>query len=309
MKFIKGVSVLYNVLKELENIIENEFMDATRSAILPKVKPLYYEILLTKTYIFYVNKEVISDSYMNAEFNEIAKNVIWCDDMEALLSLFNLDRATQKKYKISWIAIEVFTENITDLKIADDKEIIKSREHIKIANILDRYKKEDVVEEQKKMYRIDFTRLEKLFLSSEIPLKKLLRNSKKYFYLDIFKIQLSDKKNNIIEIVDQTLEPIEYKKIQITKNSHKQIFNYRCQICNNLHKVILSKSQRDKNVAIKKYIRVSNDLIRLELVKGKGRFIVVCNHEGTEYEESNVYFSFDPSILDIEDKNNLNGVD
>jgi len=305
MKIMKGVSSLYTVLKELENMIENEFINATSSAVLAKVKPLYYEVLLAKTYIFYVNKGVILTSYMDAEFNEIAQEIIWCDEMEALLTLFNLDNVTQKKYKISWIAIEVFTDNINYLKINDEK-IIKSREHIKIANFLDRYKKDDVIEDQKKMYRLDFLKLEDLFSNSQIALSKLLRNSKKYFYLDIFKIQLSDNKNNVIDYVDQIFEPIEYEKIKITKNSHKQVFNYRCQICNKSHKIILSKSQRDKNVAVKKYTRVSNDLFRLIQVNGKERVALICNHEGTKYENNNAYFSFDSSKLNMIDINKIN---
>ena len=305
MKVIKGISSLYRVLKELKNMIEDESINATRSAILPKVKPLYYEILLTKTYIFYVKKDVILASYLDAEFNEIASEIIWCDEIEALLTLSNIDIVTQKSYKISWIVIEVFTENITNLKTTDE-HIIKSREHMKVANFLDRYKKEGVIEDQKKMYRFDFMKLEKLFLNSQITLAKLLRNSKKYFYLDIFKIQLSDNKNNVIGYVNQILEPIEYENIQITKNSHKQVFNYRCQICEKVHKVILSKSQRDKNKHVKKYRRVTNDFIRLEEVKGKERFVIICNHEGTDYENNYIYFSFESSNLNMKDRDRVN---
>ena len=39
MKIIKGISPLYSVLNELKSILENEFIDGTKSAIIVKVKP------------------------------------------------------------------------------------------------------------------------------------------------------------------------------------------------------------------------------------------------------------------------------
>lgn len=112
MKIISGVSGLENLLEKIKIHLDVAQEDLHRSAIVRKVKLHFYEILLSKTFVFYVKNGAISMSYNDADFSEIVNDIIHVDDIESLVVLNDLDNISKKRYQISWIALEVFNQNI-----------------------------------------------------------------------------------------------------------------------------------------------------------------------------------------------------
>ena len=145
MKIISGVSSLESLLEKIKIHIEIAQEDLYRSAIIRNVKLPFYEILLSKTFVFYVNNGAISSSYDNADFSEIVNEIVHVDDIESLVVLNDLDNISKKKYRISWIALEVFNQNIQDKALVEN-EIIKTQNYLKIVSFFDFYKKNEIDE-------------------------------------------------------------------------------------------------------------------------------------------------------------------
>lgn len=315
MKLYSGITDLNILLEEISSYLKDESTDYNTSAITTKVKPLFYEVLLTKTYIFYVKKDSFNNSKEKADFKEISKKIIFIEDIKSLVALKKYDENARAKYQISWIAKERFEEiiknedsfeNKNPEKGLIEKDTFSALKHFQNITFLDATKKDEIDDNTKKMYRIDFEKLESSFSKDvRIPLINLTRHSKKYFYKDIFKIQLSSDKDNSINIIEQVLNPIKYNDIIITKKEQSNVYNYRCQICNKLHQVILSKSQRDKNIASKKYKRVDKQFIELlyDSISGREMYKINCDHKDTEYENIDFSFLFNPLYLEMKDKN------
>lgn len=304
MKIISGISSLESLLEKIKIHLEVAQEDLHRSAIVRKVKLPFYEILLSKTFVFYVKNGAISSSYSDADFSEIVNEIVHVDDIESLVVLNDLDNISKKKYQISWIALEVFNENIQDKTLVEN-EIIKTQNYLKIVSFFDFYKKNEIDDNNKKVYKINFKKLEKQFEKDvTVPIRNLLHGGGKNLYKKLFNMQRFDENINEVKHIEQTLSPIAYSEIKITKSHLKYVYNYRCQICNTLHYVILSKSQRDKNTLQKKYTRVSSDFIKLNSTSK--RYEVICDHEGTKYEKGKTYFSFLAKNLDISEVKTVN---
>lgn len=140
-----------------------------------------------------------------------------------------------------------------------EDQIIKTQNYLKLVSFFDFYKQDEIDDNNKKVYRISFKKLDKQFEKDvSIPIRNFLNSGGKNLYKKIFNMQRFDENINEVKLIEQTLSPIEYSEIKITKSHLKYVYNYRCQICNTLHRVILSKSQRDKNSIDKKYTRISN---------------------------------------------------
>lgn len=297
MKIISGICSLDNFLEKIKIHLEYAQEGLFRSAIVRKIKLPFYEILLSKTFVLYVKNGVISASYDDADIAEVMNDIIHIDDVESLVVLNDLDHVSKKKYQISWIAFEVFSQNIQH-KALSDNQIIKCQNYLKLVSFFDFYKQNEIDENNKKVYRIGFKKLEKQFEKDvDFPIRNLLNSGRKNLYEKLFNMHRLDENINEIINIEQKLSPIAYSEIMITKKELKYVYKYRCQICNNLHKIILSKSQRDKNILDKKYTRVSNDFIKFhETTK---RYEIICNHIGTKYEKERINFSFSANNLNI----------
>jgi len=245
MKMLSGVSRLESLLEKINIHLKVAQEDLHRSSIVRKVKLPFYEILLTKTFVFYVKKGAISSSYDEANFTEIVNEIIHIEDIESLVVLNDLDNISKKRYQISWIALEVFNDNIHD-KTLDEDQIIKTQNYLKLVSLFDFYKKDEPEEDNKKVYRISFKKLDNQFEKDvSIPIRNYLNCGGKNLYKKLFNMQRFEKNINEVKYIEQTLSPIKYSEIKITKSHLKYVYNYRCQICDTLHLVILSKSQRD----------------------------------------------------------------
>jgi len=251
---------------------------------------------LLKTFTIYVRENTINSSYSDASVDEIKHNIIYIDDIESLVLLYNLNQFYKKSYKIKWIATELFEDNISSEN--SNFEILNN---VRIANFLE-FWQEPSSRERGVNYRIDFKKVENSLIDKlQYKLSDIKRNSKKYFFFDIFNIQLN--KDNSIPIIEQTLQNIKYKDISITTREHRSVYIYRCQICNKKHEVILSKSKRDTKSDIKKYTRVDDNFIHLN---DENRYEILCDHKGSEYENSNLNFSFDKEKLGLNEDENIN---
>ncbi|MFK7779628.1 MAG: hypothetical protein QM490_00560 [Candidatus Gracilibacteria bacterium] len=299
MNVASGEESLEVVLENLKSILSEELNLYKNSNINIKVKPLFYETLLSKTFIFYIKKGFLRSSQKDSEFNEIYDGIISVGDIPSILIMYNLSTIEQRKYKMSWIAIEEYEENFSDNSVSK-KSISEMRNHFEIISFLDVYRLENNKNERRK-FRIDFEKLEKSIHATKLPLKLFLRNSKRYFYYDLLNIQKTDSQINEIPCIDQELINIKYDDIKITKKEHKNVYHYKCQICNKMHEVVLSKSQRDKNTPIEKYKHVSSDWILIKEKDNVKRVYIKCDHAGTEYE--NINFSFKVDNLMIEQEN------
>lgn len=304
MKILSGISSVESLLEKIKIHLEVAQEDLHRSAIVRKVKLPFYEILLSKTFVFYVKNGAISSSYNDANFSEIVNEIVHVDDIESLVVLSDLDNISKKKYKISWIAIEVFNQNIEDKTLAED-QIIKTQNYLKLVSVFDFYKQDEIDDNNKKIYRISFKKLDNQFEKDvSILMRNFLNSGGKNLYKKLFNMQRFDENINEVKHIAQTLSPIKYSEIKITKSHLKYVYNYRCQICNKLHKVIFSKSQRDKHAIDKKYTRISDDFIRLNSTTK--RYELICNHKDTMYEKETTYFSFLAKNLDIPENKIVN---
>lgn len=304
MKMLSGVSKLESLLEKIKIHLEVAQEDLHRSSIVRKVKLPFYEILLSKTFVFYVKNGAISSSYGEADFSEIVNEIIHIDDIESLVVLNDLDNISKKRYQISWIALEVFNDNIHD-KTLDDDQIIKTQNYLKLVSFFDFYKKDEPEEDNKKVYRLSFKKLDNQFEKDvSIPIRNFLNSGGRNLYKKLFNMHRFDENINEVKHIEQMLSPIEYSEIKITKSHLKYVYNYRCQICNTLHLVILSKSQRDKNSIDKKYTRISQDFIRHNSTTK--RYEIICNHKDTKYEKEITYFSFSAKNLDLAENKIVN---
>lgn len=284
MKIASGACTIHEVERKLEKIIDEYFDNNIQRAIREKMKDEFYEVLLCKSFVFYVPSNSIKANMIDASLDEISK-IIYVDRISEIIALVNLPTELKKRYKISWIAVEFDQTNMEDF--VSERELSKILPFISTACELDTLKKN--TEKKKVAFRIDFKRLESAFQKTMFKPDRFVRDAKKYFFQSIFNFQISDQKNNEIPYIHQTLAKKSYADIEITKEDLKSVFLYRCQVCNKQHEVILSSSMRDKKGKKRRYTRVSEDFINLQ----NGRCYIVCDHIGTPYEGIEKYFSID----------------
>lgn len=297
MKVVSGVNNLDIVLEKLKKQLVKARKEDYTNAIIDKVKPIFYETLLLKTFVFYTNKNALNNSFVDADFSEIANKIIHIEDIEILLILDDLPNTIKSKYKISWLALEIYDGN---LKLGNDQQTIKKHinvlPHFELLSHLNFYKKE-YKKDTKKVFRIDIDYLESSFKNNmKFLLTDLLKNARMNFYRSVFNLQ-NDKELDSTNIVEQELKDIAYSEIKINKKDYKNIYQYHCQICNKLHQVVLSKSQKDKHNEVPKYVRVDNKFIRF--FPDRNSIEISCNHSGTRYENINVLFRIHTNKLNI----------
>jgi len=300
MLLLQGNTEASIIFENLDRIFDKEleFNDIDID-IDQNIKPLFYRLLLSKTFIFYIEKDSFIQAKLNVNFLEISDKIIFIDDIESLIILYKLNKIKKINYDINWIAVELNANNLNDeiLRNYSQKQILNIMHCNKIVSCLNFYKKGKI--EPNIQYRIDFEHLEQRFKMIRFPIDKLVKNARKYFFKNLFKIKI---KNNSKKFIMQELKQISYVNIQITKEDYKNIYKYKCQLCGNEHQVILSKSQKNKHN--KKYIKVSKDFIQIKDFKNMQRVFIYCNHKNTPFENSGYYFNFDLKHIISEDKIN-----
>ena len=296
MKIASGTSSVKEVLNKLENLINEQIRNMPNSSFPDKAKDEFYEIILSKTFVFYVPVNSIKMSMIDMSIHEV-KKIIYTSNMSEIIALTNLSLHKKNKYKINWIAVEFNKINIDNEEITDN-DISHVLPFLSTACELNVLKKD--AKNKKINFRIDFEKLEKLFEKLGKAPSYFLHNAKKHFFKSLFSIQTSEQKNNEINYVKQELIKKEYKNILISKENIKSVYLYRCQICGNQHEVILSKSMRGKKRnSLRKYIRVSNNFI----YEKNNRYYVVCEHHSTKYEGINKFFSISKKTIVDNDSN------
>jgi hypothetical protein len=295
LKLYTGKTQLKSFLESIKPQLDNERQEYKKSAIYGRVKPLFHEVLLSKVIVLYLKKDSIQSNYLDADINEVKEHILHIEDIEILVLLDSFDEHSKINMVINWIALDLGDE-LSDYQ--NNKNYFFMMRHLKILAFLDAFKNKDFGE-GRQILRIDFLRLEKMFreLVGE-PVNSLIKNGSKQLYYSLFKIKTNEDQRNDIPIIEQKLEPIEYDDIEVTGEVLKNVYEYNCQICNEQHKVILSKSQRGKR-GINKYIKVSDEIIRLN--KDGDRFEIVCHHIDTKYEGTGKYFSFGVDRLKLVD--------
>jgi len=299
LKIASGTSSVTEVLYKLENLISEQIRNIQNRSLSDKAKDNFYEIILSKTFVFYVPANSIKMSMVETSIHEM-KNIIYTDNISEIIALTNLSEDKKNKYKINWIAVEFNKANINNKEIADN-DLTHFLPFLSRACELDLLKKD--TQNKKINFRIDFERLDKSFEKLG-KVSDFFRNAKKHFYQSLFSFQTSEQKNNEINYVKQELIQKEYTSISVSKEDIKAVYLYRCQICGNQHEVILSRSKRGrKQNSLRKYVRVSNDFI----YEKNNRYYVVCKHSGTKYEGINKFFSIGKERIDLRENNeNIN---
>jgi len=294
LKILNGTNSVAEVLDKLENLIDKQIKNLPESSLCGKAKDEFYEIILSKTFVFYVPANSIKMNMVDASIDEV-KEIIYTD-MSEIIALTNLPLYKKIRYKINWIAIEFNKKNIEDKEITD-KKISRYLPFLSIACELDILKKDS--KNKKLNFRIDFEKLNKLYEKIG-KASYFFRNAKKHFYQSLFSFQTSEQKNNDINYVRQVLIQKKYKDISISQDDLKSVFLYKCQICGNQHEVILSNSKRGRKRNIhKKYTRVSDDFI----YEKTDKYYIVCKHSGTKHEGVKKLFSVKKMTITNNDSN------
>ncbi|PHR52936.1 MAG: hypothetical protein COA44_15815 [Arcobacter sp.] len=285
---IIGVNKLNIVLKTIEMHIENELFEDYESITFKKLGRDYIDVLLLKTFVFYVKTGTKINPSLDGNIEEFKDDIIFIDDIEAFILLYNLDFGQKNKHEVNWIIVEA------------PLEIMKTK-HLTLLNKLDYWKKLDA---PGCVYRLDIPRMESSFnnilFDSDKAYKKNARGS---FYQTLLNITTSDNKTNKIPYVKQPKKPIhiKYNKIEIAKEDYKNVYKYSCLICEKEKEVILSQSQRKG----KQYQKVNESFISHN--KDTDRIEVICSHKGTNFENKKS-FSVSIETLDIVEVTSLDKI-
>lgn len=289
MKTVSGTSSVAEVLDKLENLINEQIKNLPSSSLHDKAKDKFYEIILSKTFVFYVPVNSIKMGMINTSIHEV-KKIIYTDSMSEIIALTNLSLHSKNKYKVNWVAVEFNKINIDNEEITDN-DMSHVLPFLSTACELDILKED--AKNKKISFRIDFEKLDKSFEKLS-KASYFFSNAGKHFYQSLFSFQTSKQKNNEINYVKQKLIKKEYASISVSKEDIKAVYLYSCQICGNQHEVILSKSKRGKKQnSLRKYIRVTDDFI----YEKNNRYYMVCNHTNTKHEDVNKFFSINKDTL------------
>jgi hypothetical protein len=201
LKIVSGTSSVADVLNKLENLINEQIRNIPHSSLYDKAKDKFYEIILSKTFVFYVPENSIKMSMTNISSVHEVKKIIYTNNMSEIVALTNLSLHEKNKYQINWIAVEFNKVNINNKEITDD-DLSHFLPFLSTACELDFLKKD--AQNKKINFRIDFEKLDKSFEKLG-KVSDFFRNAKKHFYQSLFSFQTSEQKNNEINYIKQEL--------------------------------------------------------------------------------------------------------
>lgn len=280
MKSVSGEIKLDTLMELLKKKIEEttEYRNRPRSKIKSKIKVEFYEMLLMKPIILYVQNRTLVTNNSYDELEKFVLDVFYIEDIYTLILCMNLSIEEMKRLTVRWIICEAHIEikkNRVFQQVPFIDYFFDRSQEVEFIN-----KKCEKKVKQNRSGRLDYVRMDDMFLDQNKidDLKTYFTKAGTYFYSNIFNVNPSGRKDTYAQ------HELKYYKspseIEIKKKDIEKAYNYQCPICKTENKVWLL-GHEDSNV--KKFLVLNENFIEFE-----------CNHEKTEHDGS-AKFGFDPT--------------
>lgn len=227
-----------------------------------KFKDEILEYFILKPVILYVPNRTLVVNISNENIENFIDHVHYIEDIYSLIYMHqNFNNVSLKKHEISVVIIEA------------NKSIKKTR-FLQNITFLEYFLKRNNQNQCVPSGLLNFQKLENIFLkiNKKESIKKLLKKGQKYFYSSIFNLNLPENRTKTIyQRLKYFKEP---KSIDDEMYDYENAYMYKCQICNNQHKVYLAKDNKNKKNLTSNFIKKNEDLKAYEFM---------CGHDNTKH--------------------------